>query len=466
MDQNKASTENPSTEKNIFKRFFKNLKDQSEGKPLLYRADFRLCVVIALFVVAFLLRLNYMRNTDIYERQHDIGNIGKSGHLGYIDYIYQNEQLPDFDVRKKWQFYHPPLHHAVAAAWVDIQVDVFGETLKDAMHGVGYLTVAYSMLALFAFYKTLKILEFDGLSLYVPLGIMALHPTFVILAGSYNNDCLAVTLAFFAIYFVVKWYKKRTFTSIMCLGLSIGLAMMTKLSFWYLAPATALLFLWVLVTENNKWKCLGQYAAFGACCIPFGLFWPIRNYVGWNVPFAYVPKLKTDHIQYIGFRSTLERLFDIFPSFAEDVYVCRIKLGSEFYEYNLFTAVAKSSVFGEFRLGNELWAWVLLVANIALMCLAFGLGIWIIVKKIGNSSLRTWFTVFWVTVVLSYGIFAFTYPHDCSMDFRYIVPTLAVGGVSLACYLKNGKSLIFKGIITAVAVLFCVGSMAVYGFVP
>lgn len=439
----------------------KRLRENSEGKPFFYRADVRVVIIIILFVAGFVLRLNYAMNTDIYTRQHDIGRIGSSGHIGYIQYIYENQKLPDFDVRTKWQFYHPPLHHAIAAAWVGVQTH-FGAELYDAMMGVRFLTVAYSTLAMFIFYKMLRLLGHDGFSLYIPFALIAFHPTFIILAGSVNNDCLAVTLSFAAIYFAVRWYKKRGWCDIIFLGLSIGLAMFTKLSYWYLAPATAVMFLAVLINEKKKGRIIGQYTAFGAVCLPTGLFWSVRNLIGWGVPLNYVPRLAVDHEQYVGFRSVWERLFDVYHSFAEDVYVCRGTMGNSFFEYNLPAAIIKSSVFGEFRLGTEFEACLLAAANFALIAFTVGCGIWIFVKKIKPTLLRSWFFMLWLTVIVSYVIFAFTYPHDCSMDFRYIVPSLCVGVVAVAEYLRSGKSRGIKAAVAVVSAVFCVVSGVIY----
>ena len=254
------------------------------------RKAIRIAVILLIFLAGFLLRLNYAAKTDIYTRQHDIGRIGSSGHIGYIQYICENGRLPDFDVRTKWQFYHPPLHHAVAAVWVKIQT-LCGAELYDAMMGVRWLTTLYSTMTMFVFYRLLRLLGHDGLSLYVPFALIAFHPTFIILAGSVNNDCLAVTLAFTAMYFAVRWYKTRGWGAIIGLGLSIGLAMLTKLSYWYLAPATAVMFLVVLINDKNKKRVVGQYCAFGAVCVPTGLFWSVRNLIGWGVPMNYVPLL-------------------------------------------------------------------------------------------------------------------------------------------------------------------------------
>ena len=54
-----------------------------------------------------LLRI-YSLPWDMY--QHDV-NL-KCGHMEYIKYIVSNNSLPEVNT---YQFYHPPLHHIIAA---------------------------------------------------------------------------------------------------------------------------------------------------------------------------------------------------------------------------------------------------------------------------------------------------------------------------------------------------------------
>lgn len=76
-------------------------------------------VILLLLAAGFLLRLAYIFYTSIYTRQHDMHVFtGGTGHAGYINYFYEHIQLPDFDPRTRWQFYHPPLHHFTAALFM------------------------------------------------------------------------------------------------------------------------------------------------------------------------------------------------------------------------------------------------------------------------------------------------------------------------------------------------------------
>ncbi|MDY2743102.1 MAG: hypothetical protein SOV18_04430, partial [Eubacteriales bacterium] len=144
------------------------------------------------------------------------------------------------------------------------------------------------------------------------------------------------------------------------------------------------------------------------------------------------------------------------------VYICRGTMGNSFFEYNLAAAIIKSSVFGEFRLGTPASAWTLVISNAILICFTVAAAIWIFAKNIRPTLLRSWFLLLWLTVMGSYVAFAFAYPHDCSMDFRYIVPSLGVGLVTVAEYLRSGKCTPVKIAVTAVAAVFCVGAFATY----
>lgn len=74
-----------------------------------------------------MLRLFYVLFSTIYDRQYDIGMIDldaghtvTGGHLAYIQYLYENWKLPDFDPTSVYQFNHPPLHHYLCALWMKL----------------------------------------------------------------------------------------------------------------------------------------------------------------------------------------------------------------------------------------------------------------------------------------------------------------------------------------------------------
>lgn len=101
--------------------------------------------------------------------------------------------------------------------------------------------------------------------------------------------------------YTLRWSYKPCMRNIIFLALAIGLGMSSKLSVAYMAPATALVFLWKLL-HTRGWICslLPQFIVFALICLPLGLWWYIRCYVLFGLLFGYVPALSTDSSQYLG----------------------------------------------------------------------------------------------------------------------------------------------------------------------
>jgi len=191
-----------------------------------YKIDkYKLCMV---FIVVFglLLRICYISKTSIYERQHDVFGIADSGHLGYIYTIYENEMLPSTN---EGQFYHPPLFHLTSALWLRLET-LIGIDFDSALEGIQVLTLIYSMLILLVVYLILKRVKIkDSLKLLIML-VMSVHPTFIILSGSINNDILTILLMFLIILYLVKWYENTNLRNTIILAIVTGLCVMTKSS--------------------------------------------------------------------------------------------------------------------------------------------------------------------------------------------------------------------------------------------
>lgn len=82
--------------------------------------------------------------------------------------------------------------------------------------------------------------------------LIAFNPSFIIFAGSINNDILSITFMLGAILWTLRWYKTRTMRNIIPIALCIGFGMMTKLSVALVAPAVGLLFLLCFIVNFKK----------------------------------------------------------------------------------------------------------------------------------------------------------------------------------------------------------------------
>ena len=413
-------------------------------------------VAALLFFLGFLLRLSYILYTSIYMRQHDVEGWDGSGHLGYIMQLYQNHSLPQGDVREFWQYYHPPFHHILEAGWVALLTALGMDLYTTAAEGMQFLTLFYSTVCMVIFYRLLREFGVKGWALVISFAVIAFHPTFILLSGSVNNDILSITLMLAAILCTVKWYRNQTVKNILKIALCIGLGMMTKLSAWMAAPGVAVVFLLVLLQNRSRLKFLiGQMCAFGAVCVPLGLWWSIRNFVSHGVPFAYVPGLGENSHQYIGNFSVLERLFRFdFTNIYHDIP----NMGN----INPLMELFKSAMFDELIYSDiPVWPYLLFWSGLILAVAAFAAMIAVLFRKSRSFEyeMKYLFAFTYVVILASYYLFCFQYPHMCTENARYVVPLIVFGALFIGMFLQGLRDRQERGG-SALAVRICYGAAA------
>lgn len=433
--------------------------------------------MIALLIAGgVMLRFVYVLYTGSDTRQHDVGLwTGKQGHAAYIMYWYQNGlKLPDFDVRGLWQFYHPPLHHWLMALSLKLFTGC-GMIFDTACEALQLLPFLWSCLTMSVCCRIFRRVGLDGPPLVSAMAIVCFHPTFVLLAGSFNNDALCVLLTLLTVLLALSWYRKPTLRRILALGLSLGLAMMTKLSAWLVSPAVALLFLCVLLRRRNEWKgLLLQFVCFGLVCAPLGLWWEIRNAVAFGVPLSYIPRLPETSSQHIGQISAAQRLFNFGGGQLSYVYDAFTSHGAPYNEFNPTVGLFKTALFDE---GVYTAPPLLSAAGTALFWVGTVCGLlcfvaFVLTMAREDSGLdgqsRAFFSVFTLTVLLSYYLFCFAYPYVCTMNVRYCVPLIPLFAMGLGLWLKRcsgsrGRPL--RRAVGGLTVLFVLMSCLMYSMI-
>lgn len=446
--------------------------------------------LLLLLMAGFLLRLCYVLYTTAATRQHDVWHFSvgdflffqNQRHAEYIEYIAANLKLPHLDPTTVGlsQLYHPPLHHLLAGLWLRLNT-AFGLPYWVAVENIQLLTLFYSSAVMVIAYRILRFLKCKGLSLFIPFSLVVFHPTFILMAGSVNNDLLSIALAIYALYATLRWAKNPTIKTIVPIALGIGGAMMAKLSGGMIAPAVALVFLWkwweAIQQKNGSGKRLfWQFVIFGLICVPLGLWWQVKNMVAFGVPLTYVPALTQNSGQYIGDCTLFERLVEVPLSSLQQIFIVWKNQGirAAYNEYNMLLALLKSSVFGEFTLFDStsqmgvhqagvLASKILFYTNTALIACSLCSGIVLFFKKEQRKSPSFWlFTLVWGALLLSYIRFCFAYPQTCTQNFRYAVPTLISGCVWLGCALKYTKNRTLQGGAIACTLIFCLSSAVCY----
>ena len=428
---------------------------------------------VAFLIVAasFLVKLAYVLSTGLSDRQHDVGTFKESsiGHAGRIFRTYEGELFPE---TIRGQAYHPPLHYVIEAAWLKI-LSWRGFAIGAAKHYVTAVTLFYSCALTVVCRKITREFGFNENVQNLCLALVAFHPTFIILAASYNNDLLSILLLFVAMLYAIRWFREPTFKNILFLALGIGLGMMSKLSAGYIAPAVAVLFIIKLITlKGNRVKLLGEYCAFGAVCVPLGTWWSFYMLAVHDKPLGYVMKLSSKLPQYIGFRTASERLFGFFESLSESIWFARgtdTGFSDAFYEYNIPSAVLKTSVFGEWQIGKgngftEFLAYALIMLNAVIILFSLWCTVRMITKKHPGvkGALKCFLYILWATVIVTYVKFCFDYPHNCTMDFRYIVPTAVLGVIFIGAYTDLAKNKALKAAVYSVCGAFCLVGALLY----
>lgn len=437
-------------------------------------------VIALLIFLGIAIRFVYILYTTAHDRQHDNGIWGgQEGHLGYIEYWYQNGlKLPDFDVRTRTQYYHPPLHHMLMAGLLKV-LTVFGVEYNKATEAIQILPMLYSSLSMIIGYRVFRLVKLKGTPLIAATAILCFHPTFIIFGGSYNNDMLLLPFMLGAVMWGLRWYRDPRMGNIIGLALCIGLGMMTKLSGWMVAPAVAFLFLVILIKNIKKpLKYIGQYAIFGVICVPLGLWWQVRNLVKFNVPITFIPDFGPQSFMYSGNLPLTKRLFDFGNGQLSFVYGTFTPLGASYNEYNPTLGLFKTAMFDEcnnsindlhypqIHVTGPLLFWI----SVVLFLLCF---ICFIISMVRKSEAvsgieRIYFAVLFTVVLVSYYSFAISYPHSCTFNIRYamlLIPLCAMGmGLAMQKTKESQKAIghWFRRFMYLLTAAFCVMSYLVY----
>lgn len=415
--------------------------------------------VLSLMIIgeSFLLKFYYIFYTSVYTRQNDVGVFGgEDGHFGYIEYILFYHKLPDIDPRNAWTFCHPPLHHFLSAVWIGINEYVFGVGKDAARESLQMLSLFYVTVIIIASYKILKYFKLKGISLYVPLIIIAFHPSFTYLAGNVNNDILSVALMMCAIVCTMKWYHEQNIKNIIKIALCIGFAMMTKLSAAFIAPSVAVVFLYVFIKnrKTNLKKYFVQFACFGAVCVPLGLWFEIKNLILYKLPVTYVQEVSKGVAQDISDQSFLSRITDFSAKHFTNVFEQWLRIdvnGNKigYNENNPIIALFKTSLFGEYvnesTFGKNTFAlslckpyfWLCLLLAVVF----FVMMITVVIKSKNMQMIwKVFFVSFYAFMMINIYKMSADYPMVCTMNFRYITPTVIVQALFGGIWLLDGKN--------------------------
>lgn len=416
-------------------------------------------VFIIIFLLALIIRMIFIIKYPLSKAQHDVN--GENGHFSYIQTIFIQNRLPSTN---QYQYYQPPLHHFISAMWLK----VFSKLIRSyttLIESLQFVPLIYSMLLLIVINKILKELKIKDKYKNLILIIMAFHPTFTILSGSINNDMLSILLIFCTLYELIKWYKKSDMVNTIILAIVTGLAVMAKTSGAIVSLPIMYIFLlqfYRAIKKGDKrkiWQYIGMYCVFGIISLSLGLWYPVRNYILFKQPILYILDPNNQKL-YVGDKSLLSR----FVPFSKELL---IQYADPYEHYNIPTFLIKSSLFGE-------WTWTTsyickyiyvfaLFANIAIIVFSI---VAIIREMTSNRKrdliYRNIFLILYFFNIISFISMNIKLPYGCSMDFRYIVPTIFIGiyfiGLQLRKIQNEAKNKLIYRTLMQISIVLVVAS--------
>lgn len=392
--------------------------------------------LIVIIILALIIRLTYVIKTPYTEKQHDVEPNGNG--LSYIFTIYETGHLPQDNIG---QHYHPPLHQIICAIWLKI-ISIFNTNKAFLFESLQFVTLIYGMLMLYVIYNIAKELRFNNKIKLLLMFIVAFHPCLIILSGSINNDCLCVLLIMWTMLSLIKWYKNESLKNTTALAIITGLCVMAKTSGAIVAIPIIYIFLLRLYKEmrksknkvNTLKKYMYLYIFFGCIALPIGLWYPIRNYIEFRQPLLYVMDPHNSDL-YVGNYTLLQRFLP-FSNEIGKIYC------DPWTHYNIPIFLLKCSLFGEYIWKTGIIANICYYISIAINLILIIYTIYSIIKNIYNKNKQNqiWkialFLLF-IFNILSYITMNIKLPYGCTMDFRYIVPTLFVGAIFVGFELEN-----------------------------
>lgn len=452
-------------------------------------SKFRAFIVIGLILAGIFIKAYYISYTETWERQHDVISFGADeGHAAYIEYIFNNKKLPDFDPREKWGFFQPPLHHIISAEVMGIAKGLGSDEHRmqeSTQIPTCIYMIALIFMALYIYMRAKGCVKLSSTSnkrnLYsegaiAMLSIVALHPMFILLSGSINNDALALFLSLLAIIVAAAWYEKVTYFRTILLAVVIGLAMNAKLTGGLVAVPIGYLMLVKFFgfdgtsrgsgfshRVSHFKKYIPKIVAFALVVFPLGLGFSIRNKIKWGVPINYIPPVGEVFPDGITLRN---RLLDLY---TDSVYTKMIKRGDAFDEYNVPLALVKTSLFGEYSFA-DVSRWMkplsIIVFISAILLIVIGIIAIFSVARGNNCKVPYKWKVLilgtYITYLLAYLYFALSSDNFSAQDFRYSAICIVCQGIMTGLFVDSVKNKKLVNLITVIALIFAASSFLMY----
>lgn len=426
----------------------------------LLRPGHRILFVLAL---GLFLRLAYNHYTGPLDRQHDVWN-GPGDHLDYMRIVSEG-RLPDSYAD---QFYHPPLTYAVNAAVYRL-ARLVGPGGNEAVESILAGQVLVGLLTLCAANALLAETGLDTRARGWALAFLAFHPSLTVFSTAVNNDNLLYLWVALSLLFCLRHFRTgRAADAVLC-GFSFACGQLTKSSMLMYAPVCAVPF---LLRLWNGGFARDEIRRWPAAILPAltGFVFLARNRIVFGQPFQYIPA-PGGRDQYVGGYSWWERFGFHDAAALYKVVFTRFALPNAALDYNVWSYLARSSLFNEYALSGRALGRILIVLSLA----ATALFLMTMIRRLARLARRKPFfsppfsqsdaadalmtAAVWIPLA-AYIAVNVKMPYACTMDFRYILPVLFPIAYFLGASLASADtSAAVKRTTVCTITLFCFASI-------
>ncbi len=250
-----------------------------------------------------------------------VAGFDSAGHQKYIQFLVENEALPYAD--DGWQMFQTPLYYLVSTAVLAVllpgfDINTIWPLLRIIPFVCGALQVEWC-------YRALRH-AFPGRSDLQSLGVLlgGLMPMNIYISSGYTNEPMAGMFSALAVLWVVKALRQPSvsfhFIWPWCLGLLVGLAILSKFTAVLLIPPVALCMVLLLKPAGTMRVASSLFQFATAGCLVCGWYF-VRNILKFGKPFVggWDPIRNIEWWQDPGYRST-DQIFAFGESIVQPIY--------------------------------------------------------------------------------------------------------------------------------------------------
>ena len=404
-------------------------------------------IVTILFLFSLIFKSLYVFSAPYNITIHDVGKFAgfssneiSWGHFGYIEYISKHFHLPDFDPRKYWSFTNPPLFHIVCAVFLyilksmHINEDLCYECLQLIPLLFTHFAIIYSykIICCFVTEKCIQILF---------LIIVITHPFFFILSVTLNNDCYVMFFSSCIVFYTLKWLRKTNYKNILLLALSFGLGMLSKINIAVFSIGIGVCFFVLLFKKFNKrYDIIKQFFCFLIIAFPLSMYFPVKNYILFNINFNYVQQVPMPSDQYISGINIFHRIAS--TNINEILYP--FITWNPTIDTNIWINLIKTSLFDIYSsvlLRNQFLSSVTFLLYFVCIFLViyniFHLTINLLNNKTMQDIKNVFIFLFFFSCIGFYLYFCIKEQFICTMNFRYIPISFVFMLIFSGQYMQN-----------------------------